>query len=252
MKILAIANQKGGVGKTTTAVTLAEGLARLPHPRSVLLIDLDPQGQAAHALGLEPGRNVYRWLVDDAPLSEVVVPTHQVGLDLLPGGKRTAAAATVLAGEGSLLKAIAGRLTTRQAGGRYDWIILDTPPGVGGMQEAALYASDFVLITTACDVASLDGVFEIVKTLRVINAGLGGQARIVGILPTFHDCTNESLTNLVTLRTGALGGLVLPPIRRRVAFREAWAVGQTIWGYAPDSDGAEDYAALVHFIGGLK
>jgi len=247
VKVLAVSNQKGGVGKTTTAVTLAEGLCRLPHPRSVLLVDLDPQGQCAHALGLEPGRNVYHWLADGASLAEVMLPTRQIGLDLIPGGKRTAALASVLAAEGNsvlsvLAKALKGRLA-----GKYDVVVLDTPPGVGGLQEAALFAADYVLIPTACDVASLEGVFEIVKTLKVINE-LGGQGRIIGVLPTFFDCTNESLANLSTLQTSALGGLVLTPIRRRVAFREAWAMGRTIWAHDPTGDGAKDYAELVHKV----
>jgi chromosome partitioning protein len=251
MKIAAIANQKGGVGKTTTAVHLAFGLALLPTPRSVLLLDFDPQGQVALACGMMPEPGLYNWLADGVPLAEVVRATKQLGVDLIPGSKRSAAIRGVLESEGqSLLRVLAERLKAR-AFGRYDLAVIDTPPGVGGLQEAALSVADWVVIPTACDSAALDGVAEVVKTMEAINQNLGGRARLVGILPTFHDGTNETLANLVTLQTGPLAALVMAPVRRRAAFREAWARGETIWTYAPRSDGAHDYAPLVHLVRSL-
>lgn len=242
MKVLAVANQKGGVGKTTTAVTLAEGLARLPHPRSVLLVDLDPQGQCAIALGQESANNVFRWLIDDALLHEVIISSDLRPLHLLPGGKRTATAVMVLMADGELLPVVKRRLERRSAN-CYDFAILDTAPTLGGLQEAALFASDGVIIPSACDSASLDGVSNLVKTLQAVQ-GRGGKACIWGILPTFYDNTRESEANLQSLRE-KFGELVLPPIHRAVVIREAWAVGESIWTYAPDSRAAQEYAALV-------
>ncbi len=236
-RVIAIANQKGGVGKTTTAVNLAEGLAR--RKRRVLLVDLDGQGHCTNLLGLDPTHGVYRWLVDDLPLKDVTTLTGYAGLDLLPGSKRTTVAVQVLANDGATMTAVKDRLK----GAPYDVVILDTPPGAGGLQEAALYAADLVIIPAASDVASLVGVADVIKTLTAINER-GGKARVLGVLPTFFDATNESERNRADLEKH-FPGLVLDPIRRRVVFRESWAVGQSIWSYDPKGDGAKDYAALV-------
>jgi chromosome partitioning protein len=235
MITIAIANQKGGVGKTTTAVTLAEGLARRKH--RTLLLDLDAQAHCAIALGMEPSHSVYKWLLDDATLADLVIPTSCQGLDLLPGSKRTLSAVRTLSDEGGMLSAIKDRLKRA----RYDYVVLDNPPGAGGLQEAALFAADLVVIPA--DSASLTGVADLVRTLAAIN-DRGGKARLLGILPTFFDATTESKTNLATLQA-RFPDLVLDPIRRRVALRECWAVGQTIWEYEPGGAAAKDYAALV-------
>jgi chromosome partitioning protein len=244
MHIIAIANQKGGVAKTTTAVTLAHGLA--VKGKEVLLVDADPQGHCAVFLGRPQEPGVFDLLVAEAPLRDVVRTTGRPRLWLLPGNKRNSTAATVLeaerAGIDTLRQALLGHLN----GGRPDYIVLDTPPsvGVGGLQEMALFAADSVLIPVAVDFAAVVGALQLTETMKRLK-GHGWQGNILGVLPTFYDeQTRESRENLGEMRR-RFGELVLPPIHRATVLRECTAAGETIFEFAPRSRAAEEYARLV-------
>lgn len=242
MTVIAVANQKGGVGKTTTAVTLAHGLAI--KGREVLLVDADPQGNCAVFLGREQEPGLFNLLVAGMPLRDVVRASGRDHLWLLPGTKRTGTAQTVLASEGAGLDTLLCALKGRLNGNEPDYIIIDTAPSVGGLQEMALFAADIVIIPVAVDFAALVGALQIVQTLnKVRQAGWSGG--IFGILPTFHDDqTRESRTNLEELHR-RFKDLVLSPIHRATMLRECAALGQTIFEYMPKSRAAEEYAALV-------
>ena len=240
MVTITVANQKGGVGKTTTAVTLAHGLALKNH--TVLLADLDPQGQCATHLGMEQESCAFNLLVNHPPIRDVVRSTGRPNLWLLPGDKRTKTAETLLVIEHQSVGWLAEVLTASINGNRLHYLVLDTAPSAGGLQENALYACDVLLIPSAVDHLSLEGVAMVLETLEAI-----GRPRppLVRILPTFFDeVTRESKTNLAHLEQ-KFGDLLLPPVHRAAVLRECPALGKTIFEHAPDSRAAAEYAHLV-------
>ncbi|MEA3340314.1 MAG: ParA family protein, partial [Chloroflexota bacterium] len=239
-----IANQKGGVGKTTSAVTLAHGLA-LKH-YSVLVVDLDPQGQCASHLGMAQESGVFNLLVmhnPRPPLRDVVRATGRESLYLLPGNKRTASAQTLLTIEGYDKTALAHTLgEPRFNSGRLHYVVLDTAPSAGGLQEMALYAADIIILPAAVDYLSLEGVAQILGTLEALERP---QPPLVRVLPTFYDeVTRESAANLNGLRE-RFGRIVLEPIHRAVALRECPPLGKTVFEHKPDSRAATEYASVV-------
>ena len=240
MRIITVANQKGGVGKTTTAVTLAHGLA-LKH-YNVLVVDLDPQGQCASLLGLEQEPGVFNLLVNRVPLRDVVRTTGREGLWLMPGNKRTATAQTLLAVEGYRVEALLDVLESTISGDRLHYIVIDTAPAVGALQGSALYAADFLLIPSAVDHLALQGVTQILKTLQTIKRPT---PPIIRALPTFYDeVTRESKSNLERLRD-TFGGILLPPIHRAAILRETPSAGKTIFEYRSDHRASSEYANVV-------
>jgi chromosome partitioning protein len=241
--IVTIANQKGGVGKTTTAVTLAHGLAI--QGKDVLLLDLDPQGQCASALGLiqEPG--VFNLLVGDQTLVDVTRTTGRPRLTLIPGNKRTATAQLVLNAEGLELGIIRGALRPALRK-KSDVMVIDTAPSVGGLQEASLFAADLVIIPTAVDYLATEGVVRITQTIKVLAEKHAWAGSILGILPTFYDnVTRESQQTLEDLKRTFGEDVILPPIHRATVLRECGAEGKTVWEKAVDSRSAQEYADLI-------
>ncbi len=243
MIIVTIANQKGGVGKTTTTVTLAHGLALKNY--NVLIVDLDPQGQCASHLGLAQEGGVFSLLCNDPrpPLRDVVRHTGRSGLYLLPGNKRTALAQTILALEGYDRATLAQVFGESQFNsGRLHYIVLDTAPSAGGLQEMALYAADVVILPAAVDYLSLEGVNQILRTLNSLQRP---RPPVTHILPTFYDeVTRESKTNLDGLRE-RFGRAISETIHRAVALRECPPLGKTIFEHKPNSRAAGEYAKVV-------
>jgi chromosome partitioning protein len=238
--IVAIANQKGGVGKTTTAVTLAHGLAI--QGRTVLLVDLDPQGQCATALGREQEPGVANLLMEDVRLQDVLRTTGRDRLTLLPGNKRTSRALTILIAEGTYRIDLVKRIVAQTI---YDWVVIDTAPTVGGLQEAAVFAADLVLVPVAADFLSAQAVQRTAETLKVLKTQHSWRGGLFGILPTFFDGqTNESQAILDDLRK-SFGALVLPEIHRATVLRECVAAGRTIWEMSPKCRTAQEYARIV-------
>lgn len=243
MRVITIASQKGGVGKTTTAVNAAHGLAI--KKRRVLLLDLDPQGQCASALGRRHESCIFDWLVNNAALPDVVRTTGRDNLLFIPGSKRTATAQIVLNNEPDPLRAIIRKLPEiRRA--TFDVVIIDTAPQVGGLQEAALLASDLVIVPCATDYLSSEGAARTFDTMKVLRDLRKWHGRVLGILPTFHDeRTKESAATLADLRETFGERLVLIPIHQATVLRECAAEGVTIWEKAPKSRAATEYAQLV-------
>jgi chromosome partitioning protein len=237
---IAIANQKGGVGKTTTAVTLAHGLALKNY--NVLLIDLDPQGQCATSLGLEQQDAVFHLFISHPPLRDVVRTTGRPGLWLIPGSKKTKTAEGVMLLERQPVSTLQSILGGKINGDQLHYVVLDTAPSAGGLQENALYAADLLIIPCAVDHLSLEGAGEVLKTLRSLGRAAPPAVRL---LPTFFDdVTRESQVNLKQLQE-TFREIVLPPIHRAVALRECPALGQTVFEHQPDGRAAEEYARLT-------
>lgn len=229
MRTIAIANQKGGVGKTTTAVTLAHDLARKGY--TTVLVDLDAQGNAAACLGLSPAPGLYKLLLGLAPLDELLTEARP-GLDLwlLASDASTAKVKTALAAEPYRESILARALAPLEA----DFIILDCGPSRDLLHDLAHHAAGEVVIPTACDHLSLAGVKQQLDSLQIVQEH-GHSIECLAILPTFYDSvTTESQANLRRL-VDAFGPLVLPAIPRATRLREAPAVGQTLWEYLSES-----------------
>ena len=178
-KIIAIANQKGGVGKTTTAVNLAHGLVLAG--KSVLLVDLDPQGQCAAILGLKQEPGVFNLLVAELLPNQVVRSTDRPHLFIILGDKKTATAQTVLSVQRARIDYTYQKLEPIARDDGYDYIVLDTSPSIGELQEQALWASDGVLIPCAADYLATDGVISIVATMKKLVTEQKWKGKVLGV-----------------------------------------------------------------------
>jgi chromosome partitioning protein len=248
--IVTIANQKGGVGKTTTAITLAHGLAIRGY--ETLLIDLDPQGQCASALGLLQESGIFNLLVGGQTLRDVTRTTGRAHLALIPGDKRTATAQLVLSAEGFDIAVLRDAVRPALRAG-VKMVVIDTAPSVGGLQEAALFAADLVVIPTAADYLSSEGVLKVLETLKGLEQRRGWRGAVLGILPTFYDdVTRESKATLEDLKKSLGNGVVLDPIHRATVLRECSAEGKTIWERAPKHRAAQEYADLIWRVHDVK
>ncbi len=241
---IAILNQKGGVGKTTTAVTLASGLARTGN--RILLIDLDTQGNVADSLGLPPGDDLRRLLSPDlnCQLKQAVMPSGVKGLDIIRSDKSTLTLKQTLAGV-TLREYV---LTDVLQGCGYDVIMLDCAPSVDLLHVAALVAADFLLVPTRLDKLALNGVRDALQTLAALKRV--SHCQIAGILPTFYErVTLESHEQLVHLAQ-TFGRLVLPPIPQDTQCRVASRYGKTLWEHEPNAKALTGYEQGSKHIGG--
>jgi chromosome partitioning protein len=247
-KIIAIANQKGGVGKTTTACTLAHRFAAWGS--KVLVVDLDAQGHVARMFRLEKANGLYRLIVENLPLKDVISPARE-NLDVVLNDHTNTKVESfikdaALAREKILANALAPAM------GVYDLVFLDTPPTVSMLHVLALVASDFVICPAIMDSLALDGVAEIIKTIRSIQeTGLKAPV-FIGVLPTLFDrTTNETFENLKLLQEKLGSTQILPPIPRDTRVREATSRGMTIWEYSPACPAAIGYPEGVKIVNSL-
>ncbi len=247
MTIVTVANQKGGVGKTTTVVTLGAALAA--SGRRVLLIDLDPQGHIAAALGFGKAPGLFRLLAAEEPLHAVTVEARP-GLDIVPSDKKTERAKRLLATMDAHERPHEALSVALQRHD-YDVVLIDTAPSLDTLHVAALAASDWLLVPTRLDHLALDGVNEVIRTAAEVEQ-LGYPVQLLAVVPTMFDrVTVESGEQLRAL-VAAFGERVWPPIPSDTKLREAPAYGQTAWEYAPNTPGLLGYLDGDGRVGGYR
>lgn len=245
---LAIVNQKGGVGKTTTAVNLATGLARAG--QRTLLVDLDPQGNATTGAGVDKGAleaTVYDLLLGECSWREAAVRTPVEGLDVLPATLDLAGAVVELA----TLPERETRLRTGLAGATdaYRYIIIDTPPSLGLLPINTLAAADAVLVPMQCEFYALEGLAQLEYTLRLVKRGLNPRLEILGILLTMVDPRMKLCRDVSAAVRRQYGARVFQAtIPRTIRLSEAPSYGESIFSYDPRGKGARAYDALTREV----
>jgi chromosome partitioning protein len=239
-RVLAVFNHKGGTGKTTTAVSVAAGLARRGY--RTLLIDTDAQGNVAVSLGLTPQRSLYHLLVMGIPLSQAVV-TARDQLDVLASNETLAAAELYLAGRKNRDRVLKSRLEGIRE--QYDYVIVDCSPSLSLLNQNALVLADAVLCPVACDYLSLVGVRQVVKTIKNVNRLLGHPVALWGVLPTLFDRRARICREALETLQENFGERCLEPIRSAIRVKEAPSMGRSLQEYAADSNATADYENVV-------
>jgi chromosome partitioning protein len=243
-RAIAVLNQKGGTAKTTTALSVAAGLAHLGH--RTLLIDLDPQGNVGVSLGVNSPRMAHHVILGETPAQACAIPVRD-NLDVITSNQGLAAAEIELARMAPEDRT--DRLSRVLADLRgYSYVVLDCAPALSILNQNALSYAGEVLIPVSCDYLALVGVKQVLRTVQRVGEQLGHPIRIAGVLPTFYDSRNKVSAEVVAYLRKTFGARTLPPVRRNVKLAEAPSFNKTIFEHAPDSHGARDYIRVVEWL----
>ena len=247
-RVISIASQKGGVGKTTTAINLGACLAQ--ESKRVLLIDIDPQGNATSGLGIngnDQRSTTYEVLIGQSEIQQAIMPTALASMDLIPAGQRLSGAEVELVG----MMARETRLKTCLAKVRdsYDYIFIDSPPSLGLLTVNSLTASDSVLIPLQCEYLALEGLTQLIGAVRLVQDHLNPALRIEGVLLTMYDARlNLSQQVAEEARKFFAERVYKTVVPRNVRLSEAPSFGKPIVLYDPNSTGAESYRELAREV----
>lgn len=245
-KIIAITNQKGGVGKTTTSVNLAAGLAFLK--KKVLLIDLDAQGNSTQAFGISKSEiklSTYDLLLTDLPLSNIVISKKKPPMDIIAATIDLAGADLEMAASGQGRELFL-KNKLQNIKNNYDFILIDCPPSLGLLNMNAMTAADSVVIPVQCEYYALEGLTQLLSTIRLIQRKFNPDLRIEGVLLTMFDVrTKLSLEVQQEVRKYFQDKVYKTAIPRNVKLSEAPSMGLSIFEYDVNSSGAKAYAALA-------
>lgn len=247
-KVLAITNQKGGVGKTTTAVNLCTSIAL--HKRKTLLIDIDPQGNASTGIGLDKikvKRCIYDVLINQAPIKEIILPTQVKNLDILPSTIQLAGAEIELVNyisrENKLKQAI------KPIKNDYNYIIIDCPPSLGLLTLNSLTAADAIIVPIQCEYYALEGIGQLLNTISLVRENLNSSLEIEGVLLTMYDNrTNLSRDVVKEVQKYFKGKIFKAVVPRNVRVSEAPSYGKPVVLYDAKSKGAIAYKKLAREV----
>lgn len=243
MRKIAIINQKGGTGKTTSALNLAAGLAL--RGAKVLLIDMDPQGNLGIWFGVNPKKSLYHLLVDEQTSWNDCVMQVRENLSLLPSTKTAAQAEIILTGQPSRERVLKRRLSSLKG---YDYVILDCAPSLNLLnQNAMMFAAD-AFLPVSMDYLALVGVRQILENLKMVREILEHEIEVSLVIPTFFDVRNRKSHEILESLHKHFADKVTAPIRANVRLAEAASFHKTIFEYAPTSYGARDYWKLVERV----
>lgn len=249
-RVVAVANQKGGVGKTTTTVNVAAWLA--DSGLDILVVDLDPQGNLSSTLGVDRSsirESSYELLVGDASIADVTLPEVRPGLDLIAARADLAGAEVELAGLARKELQLRSAMTYQM--GMYDLILVDCPPSLGLLTINALSAADHVIIPIQCEYLALEGLMQMTQSIELVRRRVNPGLNVLGVVMTMFDARTRLSTDVVdNVRAHFSGHSFDTIIPRSVRLAEAPSYGQTIVEYAPASTGALAYRALATEIAG--
>lgn len=244
MKTLAITNQKGGVGKTTTSVNLAASLAA--RGQKVLLVDLDPQGNASTGSGIDKGRlknSIYHVLIGENTMQKVIVKSEKGGFDVAPSNRELAGAEVELVNEIARETRLKQAISTISG---YDYILLDCPPALNFVTVNALTAADSVMIPMQCEYYALEGLSDLVNTIKKVRAHLNPKLEIEGLLRTMFDNRNVLAQQVSAQLEDHFGDKVYKTvIPRNIRLAEAPSYGLPALVYDKASKGARAYLDLA-------
>jgi chromosome partitioning protein len=247
-RVIAVANQKGGVGKTTTVINLAAYLA--DSGKRVLTVDIDPQGNTTTGLGIDKSLvdvSIYDVLLGDQPLVEALTATDVVGLHLLPATLDLAGAEVELSQAADREHLLDRQLTRIRD--RYDYVFVDCPPSLGLLTINALTAADAVMIPMQCEFFALEGLSQLLSTIDLVRERLNPRLRLEGVLLTMYDArTNLAAQVADEVRKHFHQQVYQAVIPRTVRLSEAPSHGQPILRYDPKSRGAEGYQRLAQEV----